>query len=338
MNSSSILMTARFLGTVAGASGLPSGWSIGLGADSPYAGGTAGSPLPYARGGIDGPRTFAMAMRSVYGSARKPGYALPPAGAGVDEMGLVTGAIAMTSYSNAVEALDSGYPAMNLDGYYRSGTKPTGIARFTRSDLEKISIVVPDLSELQAGDLVLHYGEGEGKHGDALEVGVVVSAPALGRPVPGQDPSDYLKTVVVVGASEEARQVSLATWLSNGQSQGLSAGSKNFHLRRLLRVPAATGLAPQRDLVTKASYNLSSPRALKVDRSKASSPAYAVTVGWGGRDVGLAVRIGRPNVGSASGNERGLRIVVYNDEDTANAQPIDFEENTKGIPESRERL
>jgi len=386
--------SALDMATVAGASGLPSGWSIGLGADSPYAGGTAGSPLPYARGGIDGPRTFAMAMRSAYGSARKPGYALPPVGVGVDGMGLVTGAIAMTSYANAVEALDSGYPALSLGGYYRSGTKPSGVARFTRSDLEKISIVVPDLSSIQVGDLVVHYGEGEGKYGDGLEVGVVVAAPALGRPVPGQDPSSYLKTVVVVGASEEQRQVSLSTWLSNGQSLGLSNGTGNFHLRRLLRVAATTGLGPAGNLITKASFGFSTPRALKVDRSKASIPAYAVTVGWGGRDAGIPMRIGRPNAESASGSKRalgflvaggttlppakvagkvnskmlrfgvtydrsiestmnpkqgdwrwipntgeylvveGLKVVVYNAEDTANAQPIDFAENTKGIPVS----
>ena len=132
-----------------GTTGLPAGWATGLGLDSPYASGSAGSPLPYVRGGIDSPRTFAIAMRSAYGSARKPGYALPPSGAGIDGMGLVTGALAMTRFAGSIEALQKNLPAVTLDGYYKSGTKPTGITRLTRSDLEKCTILVPNLSELQ---------------------------------------------------------------------------------------------------------------------------------------------------------------------------------------------
>ncbi len=125
--------------TVPGSATLPTGWSTGLGADSPFANGKAGSPLPFARGGTDGPREFAQAMTGAYGGARKPNYALPPSGRGVDDLGLLTGAVAMTGLSGVVENLGGTHPATSLDGYWRTGTKGRGMCGLLPSGLSRTS-------------------------------------------------------------------------------------------------------------------------------------------------------------------------------------------------------
>ena len=216
--------------TMAGASGLPQGWTTSIGADSPFAKGMAGNPLPCARGGTDGPWEFAQAMVGAYAGAREPGYALPPPGRGVDDLGLLTGALAMTVLSGSVENLAGSDPGTNLDAYWRTGTTGSGADRLIREDLEKCSIVVPELDQLRAGDLVVHYGQGEGKSADPLRLGVVVYAPASGMPQPGQDEGIYLSQVLVVSAQEGTRQVRLASWQD---SFGILSGQT--HIRRLVR-------------------------------------------------------------------------------------------------------
>jgi hypothetical protein len=80
-------------------------------------------------------------------------------------------------------------------------------------------------------------------------------------PAWGIDPSEYLKQVVIVGANEGDRQVSLMTWISNGTNKGFTEDGSGASLRRFvasaapvqalspsiaargLRAPMAKGLA-----------------------------------------------------------------------------------------------
>jgi hypothetical protein len=222
------------IATIPGTKGLPTGWASALGLDSPYANGQAGSPLPYARGKAQSPRDFAKTMIAASTTTRGMKYTLPPAGTGVDSLGLVTGALAQTGLYTRIENLPGAKPASSLDAFYKAGTTPTGTFKLTRSDLEKASLLVPNLTEAQVGDLVVHYGMAEGQSRDSFRAGIVVYAPSTGLPAWGIDPSEYLKQVVIVGANEGDRQVSLMTWISNGTTKGFTEDGSGASLRRFV--------------------------------------------------------------------------------------------------------
>ena len=163
-----------------------------------------------------------------------------------------------------VESLDGAKPASALDAFYKAGSAPTGSFKLCRSDLEKASLLVPSIADVQPGDLLVHYGDAEGQGRDSFRVGVVVYAPEAGRPAAGADPSEYLKRVVVVGANEGDRQVTLSTWVSNGSTRGFTEDGSGAHLRRLV--------------ATSAPVQARALRAAKAANAKASASAPSTKV------------------------------------------------------------
>jgi hypothetical protein len=217
------------LSTLSGADGLPQGWARGLDLDSPFAEGRAGRPLPYARDGMDSPRSFAQAMGLASKGRTSTTGVLVPEGSGVDALGFLTGALAQTGLVARIRALDESQPALAFDSYYKTGKGREGLSTLSPGDLEKVSLLVPDLRELRAGDLLVHYGA----NAEAMRIAIVLYAPPS-PPAPGSDPRAFLEQVVVVGIGKGDSQVRLCTWTSSVPGQGLSPTGSGFQVRRVL--------------------------------------------------------------------------------------------------------
>lgn len=270
---------------------------------TPFTAGKSGYPLPYAKNGIDSPRTFAWKMHSslqarlssaglgkvkdntteavttsVFGreSVNAKNYQktsfdgkkfFQPGGnsgklneAGIDAFGFVTGSIAMTSFYSGLVDRNGKKPAQTLDGYY--SMQSAGIARdsdgkpsysdtalhptdwtsyrLVASDLEKCSVVVSDLSQIQLGDLVVRFAGDKG--GKGTEIGIVVGLPlSASWPQYGSNQfafnqKDFRDQIVVLSVREGFRQVTLGRW---GNPAGMFGGFTDepdlFHVRRLVK-------------------------------------------------------------------------------------------------------
>ncbi|MBN1243791.1 MAG: hypothetical protein JXA15_13905 [Spirochaetales bacterium] len=190
----------------------------------------------------------------------------PDAFAGVDALGLLTGAISMTSFSDEVEDLTGikkgaafgaysgftkgnpgldadGKPIALADGDLRSLTE--GNYSFSRADLEKITCIVPDLSMLRVGDILVDFGSGEriervdgavdqSPGRQPLHIGIIIgfSGPL---PIAGSDPTDRLKNVLVLSIREGFRQVTVGSWGNPSTGfGGFTDDPKRYQARRLL--------------------------------------------------------------------------------------------------------
>ena len=169
--------------------------------------------------------------------------------AGVDSLGLLAGALSMCSldvYSavnkNVPDQLDL-YFAMNGSGAGRdSEGKPVfygkdeassfaGNFRFTRSDIERATVIVPDLSMIRKGDILVNYNAAGEPH-----VGIVVGFSG-GKPAHGADPDSFLSDVLVVSVRSGFRMVSLGRWGNpSGLFGGFTTTPKEYQLRRLLKL------------------------------------------------------------------------------------------------------
>jgi hypothetical protein len=190
--------------------------------DSPFPGGGSGYPLPYLRRGNDTPRSFArkMAAQARASLAAVPGNgpAAPttrsardlPRDAGVDSMGILKGSLAMIP--------ESGGAAWPVFG------ETAGIF-----DLEQNSVILPDLSLVRPGDLVVRYRE-ESRGSRQAEIGIVAGFRRGAPPVPpaGGDQRAAMENILLITAKETYGQVRLVPW------SDFAAGEDGFHLRRLL--------------------------------------------------------------------------------------------------------
>jgi hypothetical protein len=104
--------------------------------------------------------------------------------------------------------------------------------RLEEEDIERCSIVVPDLADIRLGDLVVAFGDGKGI---PTELGIVVGLPET-LPVRGSDQREFLKQVVVLSVRQEFRQVTLGTWATGGSVfGGFSKAPLRAHVRRLIK-------------------------------------------------------------------------------------------------------
>ncbi len=197
---------------------------------------------------------------------------------GIDSTGLLMGTLAMTSLSVApnrqgtdvVSRLRDSYygfvaAATGIDGsghpaYYgdiSSSSIPTESYRFSRSDIEKNTVLIPDISEVQKGDLLVNYNTN-----GQVEIGIVVgftwdenSAPAY-----GENPEDFLSKIEVVGIRPGLRQVTLGVW-GNGQNffGGFSDTPNEFQIRRILVSNGSSAAAsiPSFELVQSVAWRQS---------------------------------------------------------------------------------
>jgi hypothetical protein len=178
--------------------------------------------------------------------------------AGVDSLGMLMGSVAMTdSLRERVYDAFNRRSAAELDKYYRmEGTgaglgadgKPvffadaaaqsylSGAYRWTEGDFERSTVLVPDMHEMQEGDLVVRYRRDGEPH-----VGIVVGF--LGdKPVYGADGSEFLSKVLVVSVRRGFRTVTLGTWGNAGNTfGGFTVEPEMYQVRRLLKLKA--GLA-----------------------------------------------------------------------------------------------
>ena len=102
-----------------------------------------------------------------------------------------------------------------------------------KEDLERCSVVVSDLSQIQLGDVVVQFGA-------HVELGIVVGLPASAEfPLYGGDQREFMNSVVVVSVREGFRQVTMGTWGNpSGMFGGFTKSPDTCHVRRLTKNPA----------------------------------------------------------------------------------------------------
>lgn len=101
-----------------------------------------------------------------------------------------------------------------------------GNYRFTKSDFEKSTIIVPDFEEVRAGDLVINLDVDKEPH-----IGIIV---LIGTPEQGEDPRNK---IYVVSIRRGFRMTLLGTWGNpNGMFGGFTTEPDKYHVRRLLKL------------------------------------------------------------------------------------------------------
>ncbi|WP_026295142.1 hypothetical protein, partial [Sediminispirochaeta bajacaliforniensis] len=198
---------------------------------------------------------------------------------GVDGAGLVAGALAMTGDGVRFCGPDGEKVIENLDGYYgmsgeRAGLKDgypayypeeggrigAGGYRLRREDLEGSTVIIPELREVKAGDLLVRYEE----NGE-VDLGIVVGVGWKEGEAQGLDNRELMEQVWVVTAKREFGMVSLGLWGNpNGRFGGFTDRPERYHVRRVLVKKEGEGSEGKRDGWELASYDLS---GLKVDVS-----------------------------------------------------------------------
>ncbi|MBN2535281.1 MAG: hypothetical protein JXB88_20545 [Spirochaetales bacterium] len=190
--------------------------------------------------------------------------------AGVDSMGLLMGAVSISNIDKqGVVTLFNNDTGDELDKYHvmsiLAGTNIPGLDdkakpvyyateestclngnyHFTRTDLEKSTIIVPDLSLVKKGDIVVKYGIDNEPH-----IGIVVKA----------DEPVSMNTIYVVSVRRGFRMTTLGTWGNeeNGFG-GFASNPETYHVRRLLKL---TGSQDKR--ISKDKWESVSERVVKL--------------------------------------------------------------------------
>ncbi|MFP4377425.1 MAG: hypothetical protein ACLFP4_10295, partial [Spirochaetales bacterium] len=138
-----------------------------------------------------------------------------------------------------------------------------GRLRMTRADIERSTFIVPNISEIRPGDLLVRFGSQEQEprlrrfdSGDRLpypsnaqasspEIAIVVGMQwedldkSDQTPTKESDPRDHWHKVYVLTSSAQFEQVVLATWGDTQTARtSFSAQPEAFHIRRLLASPS----------------------------------------------------------------------------------------------------
>ena len=175
----------------------------------------------------------------------------PEMAAGVDNIGLLQGAMAMmvgTTFKNVkddnlTEDLNSFYAmrgadtSTNISGL-DSGSLPVfeasdstsyeNILRLTPSDIERNSVIIPDVRDIQAGDLLVRNGNND------FHVGIVIG---VYIPVDADTVSEGWDKVYVLSVRPGFQMVNLGTWGNpNGLFGGFTEHPKEYVVRRLMKV------------------------------------------------------------------------------------------------------
>jgi hypothetical protein len=171
--------------------------------------------------------------------------------AGVDALGLLTGALSMAQIEGIRGALDI-EKDFRIDRYYQMNDSSVGGLdstkwpafyvspengylkenfRFTNSDLERSTVLVPDISLIQEGDLVVRYQENGEPH-----VGIVVGFTDPIQHGYGDDASNWWSKVMVVSVMRGFRMVNLSTWgNASGALSSFAIDPKMYQIRRLVK-------------------------------------------------------------------------------------------------------
>lgn len=180
--------------------------------------------------------------------------------AGVDSVGILAGSLAMSTIdlNSFIDPLERSI-CMELDKYYKmqengdgldSNGKPAffvrsipdnnqgipyksyleGNYRFSRGEIEAMTVIVPDLENIVAGDLVIKYNGNNEPH-----IGVVTKVYWKEKNEnPPTDQNQILNQIEVVSVRRGTRIIDQGNWGNNINFGGFTLEPKEYHIRRLL--------------------------------------------------------------------------------------------------------
>ena len=176
--------------------------------------------------------------------------------AGVDAVGLTLGSIATDSFAGRFHNAFGEAVAGSLDEYYKmdksdivpgldekglpafysvgSGIKSSleGNYRLTRGDIERATVLIPNISMIRKGDLLVRYDVAGEPH-----IGIVAGLgwTEMNGPSWTADARDWWSKVYVVSVRRGYRTVSLGSWgNSSTVFGGFTASPESYQIRRLL--------------------------------------------------------------------------------------------------------
>lgn len=164
---------------------------------------------------------------------------------GVDSLGLLSGSIAMTSFYNRIISLANDTKMKELDNYYKMkqanllGLNANGLPHFSnnptadlnsirlnRFDIERSTVIIPDLNSIQPGDLLVREDNGE------TEIAIIVD-----KGNHENSTTFDLSEVLVLTVTKDDGRVALNYWANGGNTlQGFTDEPKNFVVRRLIKI------------------------------------------------------------------------------------------------------
>ena len=187
-------------------------------------------------------------------------------GAGVDSPGLVFGAVAMSSLDGSITNVFGLDIVGNLRAYYKMTNQTLGgfaddvspvsyylykeifsqYYRMKVSDIEKSTVLIPDIKLVQPGDLVVRFEKNKEPY-----LGVVVKTLwNLTNPYELETLTlnEIMERIVVVSVKPEYQMAFIDYWKSNEKTGNkFAANPWGYHVRRLLKSPSAQNQYHGRD-------------------------------------------------------------------------------------------
>lgn len=167
----------------------------------------------------------------------------PNKSAGVDSLGLLMGAISMseidgdflnvfnTKVNQKLDSYNRGNPEYHVNSNNDILNKPY---RFTKSDFEKSSILLPDIKMARPGDILVNYSKYK------PHIGIIVSADFTGL-TNSSEVEDYMERIIVVSIKSGYRMANVGLWKNKKNVFSgftMPGNEKSYHLRRLVTLPS----------------------------------------------------------------------------------------------------
>lgn len=162
--------------------------------------------------------------------------------AGVDSLGLLMGSLSMAEVNGTFLNVFNTEVSDKLDEYNRSEpkyhiTNSNNILnkpyRFSKSDIERSTILLPDLSMARPGDILVNFSKSE------PHIGIIVLADFQGL-TEASSAEEYMERITVVSTKSGYQMANVGVWLNPGNVlSGFTApgDEKSYHLRRLVTLP-----------------------------------------------------------------------------------------------------
>lgn len=171
--------------------------------------------------------------------------------AGVDSLGLLVGSFSMTNINGNLKnitnadinkELDNIYKANSFDFHIRNENESiiNKAVRLSKSELEKVSVIISDLKDIREGDLLVKFEEGKDPH-----IGIVVSNTINTIPENELTIEKMMENILVISTKREFRMATIGRWKApNGSFGGFAniGDEKSYHVRRLLKIAEGTEL------------------------------------------------------------------------------------------------
>lgn len=161
--------------------------------------------------------------------------------AGVDSIGLLTGSLSMAGITGNFLNVFNQDVVENVVSYNTSENGPNFHVstfdnilsknyRFTKADIERSSILLPDLSMARKGDIIVNFTKGD------PHVGIIVNVD-FSKESEFKSTEDYMKNITIVSTRSGFRMANVGVWHSEGNVYSgfvKDKDEKKYHLRRLL--------------------------------------------------------------------------------------------------------